>query len=196
MELPECSSVILSMAPKLTQCRPWWCRLRSSGWLVTVGRCVDSVSGGLPRSISLSIAGMVRSVASLWIVLACAVSQVGAASNDGILRPLVAELPRSLEKVPPARVVGDRFEYWADDSVGQFLAIVGRPEQAGKGSQLRIELRREDPGGAAASVATLSIPQVAVGAFSVDMTKRSGRRRMSSKAVTAAGRWPAGAQAG
>ena len=44
--------------------------------------------------------------------------------------PSATELPLSIQKVPPPRVVGDRFEYWADDLLGQFVAIAGRAEQA------------------------------------------------------------------
>ncbi len=88
------------------------------------------------------------------------------------MRVIAAELPASIQKVPPPRVVGDRFEYWADDPVGQFVAIGGRAEQAGKGSQLRIALRPVDAAGQrAAPIASLAIPEVAATAFSIDMTQ-------------------------
>ena len=91
---------------------------------------------------------------------------------DGALRIIATELPASIEKVPPPRVVGDRLEYWADDPVGQFVAIGGRAEQAGKGSQLRITLRPQNAAGErGAPIASLMIPEVAATAFSVDMTQ-------------------------
>ena len=96
---------------------------------------------------------------------------------DGPLHALATELPVSIQKVPAPRVVGDRFEYWADDPIGQFVAIGGQAEQAGKGSQLRIALRPEDAAGdQAAPIASLAIPEVAAAAFSVDMTQLAAGR--------------------
>ncbi|HEX4142721.1 MAG TPA: hypothetical protein VHY91_04150 [Pirellulales bacterium] len=91
---------------------------------------------------------------------------------DGPLRAIATALPESIKKVPSPRVMGDRFEYWADDPIGQFVAIGAPAGQPAKGSQLRITLRPEDAAGErAAPIASIAIPELVASSFSIDMAQ-------------------------
>ena len=145
------------------------------GWVVLL-----ALERDLTRS-DYSLPGLTVWARRALLVLLATAGLVGCSAvtafAEGALRTIATELPASIQKVPVPRVVGDRFEYWADDPIGQFVAIGGRAEQAGKGSQLRISLRPEDAAGErAAPIASLAIPEVAAAAFSVDMTQLDGGR--------------------
>ncbi|HTU26374.1 MAG TPA: hypothetical protein VMF30_13295, partial [Pirellulales bacterium] len=111
-----------------------------------------------------------RSIAFLLTVAIGLAVDAPPARAAGILQAIKTELPASIQKVLVLGVSGDRFEYWADDPIGQFVAICGRAEQAGQNSRLRIALRAdgENPK-PAAPIATLDVAGVAAAAFSLDM---------------------------
>ena len=93
-----------------------------------------------------------------------------AGAADAVMRRIPANFPESVDKAPVPRVFGDRFEYWADDPIGQFVANCGRWESAGRSTELRIELRGQDPAeGRAPPITSLAIPGVGRAAFSIDM---------------------------
>ena len=124
-----------------------------------------------------------------WImaVTACLGISVAASAQPGLLGPLKFHAPIPGDK--PPLVVGDRFEYWAGDPSGQFIAILPVPKEGLKGARLRVRLLPQEPAEAPPlAEAEQSDPETAKVAFLIrTATLRPGKYLVRAALLNAQG---------